>query len=207
MTFLELKQQVKDYCGLTSPEADTRIGRSINRHYRRVTSSLGMDTSRFTTISQVTTTLTRAVTFAEIEKIDRVLDGTTASSIHELEEVSIAELRKIPVVDSAPSQWAVQNTDADSVTIIMDTAPTAVYTLKADGWVTLADLSGNSEPIFPESFHDILAWGVIAEELLRKEKPQLAVAYEQKAEKLLSDLRFHLADSPTRVTRQAKASA
>jgi hypothetical protein len=59
--------------------------------------------------------------------------------------------------------------------------------------------------VFPESFHDILVWSVIAEELLKKEKDKLARTYEQKAAGLLSELKFHLADSPTLTTRQASA--
>jgi hypothetical protein len=204
MTFQAIKERVKGFCGLTSPEADARVGIAINQHYRRVTSSLGLATARFVTKTVSTTTLTRTVTFTEIEKIDRIIDATTAASIRVLEEVSIDEIRQTQSVDAAPNKWAMQAADADSVVIVMDTAPTAVYSLQADGWSTLTDLGGTEEPAFPESFHDVLVWYVIAEEMLRKEKDKIALVYESKAQKLLDGLVFHLADQPTRITRQGQ---
>jgi hypothetical protein len=207
VTFTAIKTAIKDYCLLTSTEADTRIGTAVNRHYRRITSLLGLNATRFVTRSQSTTTGVAQVTFTEIEKIDRVLDGTDTASIRLLTEVSIHEIRSAQPSTSAPTRWALQNTDADSVTIITDSVATALYSLQADGWITLADLSGTDEPNFPESFHDVLVWAVIAEELLKKEKLPLAQIYMQKAEQVLSDLRFHLADSPTRDTQQASETA
>jgi hypothetical protein len=207
MTFDQLRTQVLDYCGLQSPEAQTRVGKAINRHYRRVTSTLGLDASRFITRTRTTTIGSQTATFTDIEKIDRVRDTTTSTSPRLLQEVSIHKLRSETPGTSEPSAYAVQNTGADSVTIRLDTVPQIVYTLQADGWTTLSDLSGTDEPVIPESFHDVLAWFVIAEELLKKEKLKEASAYEQKAEKLLAELRFHLADSHTRITRQGEASS
>lgn len=202
MTFNAIKQAVKDYCLLTSTDADTRVGAAINRHYRRLTSTLGLDASRFVTRSASMTIGVSTVTFTEIEHIDRILDTTDSSSIRLLTEVSIHEIRSSQPGDGVPSRWAVQSVDADGVVVRFDTVPQTAYSLQADGRSTLSDLSGNEEPAFPESFHDILVWSVIAEELLKKEKAQLASVYEQKASALLGELRFFLADSPTRDTRQ-----
>lgn len=202
MTFSDIQTQILNYCGLTSTDASTRVGKSINRHYRRVTTLLGMGQFRFTTVSANTTTTVRTVQFTSIEKIDRVIDLTTSTALRELQEVSINDIRLLDPQDAPPTKWAVSSHTDDDVTIIMDNAPTAVYALRADGWASLADISGSTEPAFPESFHDILAWFVISEELLRKEKVPLAQEYERRAERLLSDLRFHLADSPSRTTRQ-----
>jgi len=206
MTFAQLKTAVKDHCNLTSTEADTRVGKSLNRHYRRITSSLGLDVTRFVTRTETTTNGVQTVTFPEIEKIDRIFDTTDSTAIRLLQEISIHTQRATQPSDGEPTTWAFQNTDADSVVVRLDTVPQTTYTLQADGTTTLSDLTASDEPIFPESYHDILSWFVIAEELLKKEKPQLAAIYEQKAESLLSDLRFYLNDSATRVTRQGGSS-
>lgn len=214
MTFTEIKTAVKDYCNLSSTEADTRIGKSINRHHRRVTSALGLDPTRFVTRSQSMTVGVKTVTFTEIEKIDRIIDTTDSTSIRPLTETSIHELRSTQPGTGEPGLWAVQSVDADSVTVLFDTVPQSAYSLQADGKTTLSDLSGSDEPVFAESYHDILTFEVIAEELLRKEKIQLAREHSNsdpnnpgKAQVLLNDLRFHLADSPTKDTRQGGSSA
>lgn len=204
MTFTELKTQVKQYTGMTSAEADERIGAALNRHYRRITSELGLDATRFVTVTASTTQGVQTVTFSTIEKIDRVLDVTSGTQL--LEEVSINTIREVAASSGRPTAWALQNTAATSVTIRLDTLPQAAYDLQADGWTSLSDLTGTDEPAFPASFHDVLAWFVISEELLKKEKDKLALNYERRAEKLLADLRFHLADSHTRVTVQGGAN-
>lgn len=201
MTFTEIRTAVLDYCSLSSTEATARVGRAVNRHYRRITSTLGLEAARFVTRSATTTNGQQYVTFSEIEKIDRVFD-TTASDARLLTEVSIDRQRTTQASQGQPETWALRNTDADSAVILLDTVPQTAYTLQADGWATLADLSGTDEPVFPESFHDILVWAVIAEELLKKEKDKLAQQYAAKAERLLGELRFHLADSPARDTQQ-----
>lgn len=207
MTFTDIRGAVCDYCNLTSPEALARVGKAINRHYRRVTSSLGLDAARFVTRSVSTTNGVRTVVFTEIEKIDRLLDTTSATDIRLLQERSVHDLRSTQPGQGQPDHWAFQNSDADSVTVLLDTVPQTVYSLQADGWVTLADLSGTDEPVFPESYHDILVWFVISEELLKKEKDKLAGAYQAKAAALLSELRFFLADSHTHSTVQGAQHA
>jgi hypothetical protein len=203
MTFTEIRTELASRLNLTSTDAQARLGAAINRHYRRITSLIGLDAARFVTRSASMTIGVQTVTFTSIEKIDRILDTTDASAIRLLPESSIHTLRSLQPGSGQPSMWATQNTDAQSVTVRFDTVPQSAYSLQADGWTSLADLVGDDEPAFPASFHDILTWFVLAEEYLRKEKQDVAAAYEQKAERLLADLRFHLADSPTRLTRQA----
>ena len=209
MTFSQIQTKILDYCNLTGTAATARVGRSINACYRRITSMLGLDASRFVTRSVTMTVGVRTVIFTEIEKIDRVIDASDANNIVLLQEVGVHELRSTQPGTGAPTKWALQNTDADDVTILTDTVPAtgSSWDLQADGWVTLSDLSGTNEPVFPESFHDILAWYVIAEELLKKEKDKLAAQYTLKADKLLSDLRFYLVDSPTLVTQQGASGS
>lgn len=209
MTFTQIVTKVTDYAlaGSASTETTARVGRAVNATYRRITSMLGLDTSRFVTRSASMTVGVSTVTFTEIEKIDRIIDTTTSTAIRLLTQTSIHEIRSTQPGDSEPIRWALQNTDADSVTVRFDTVPQSAYSLQADGWTTLSDLSGSDEPIFPESFHDILVWYVVSEELLKKEKDKLAGIYAAKAEQLLADLRFYLADSHTQDTRQGGGTA
>src|SRR5688572_14097097 len=202
MTFDDMKAAVKGYVNLTSQDADTRVGQSLNRHYRRITSSLGLDSSRFVTRTVTTTAGVQTVEFTEIEKIDRLLDTTDSNNVRLLREVEVHQLRSSQPGTGDPCLWALQSAGASTITVLLDTLPQDDYTLQADGRAALADLQGADEPAFPESFHTILVWFVIAEELLKKEKDKLAAAYDAKAESLLSELRFYLADSPTRETRQ-----
>ena len=206
MNFTDIRQAVLDYTLLTHPESAARVGKAINRHYRRVTATLGLDAARFVTRSVSMSVGVRTVTFTEIEKIDRILDTTDSTAIRLLQEVSVHDLRSAQPGAGQPCQWACQNSDADSVTVLTDTLPQTAYSLQADGWTTLADLTGADEPVFPESFHDILVWYVISEELLKKEKDKLAGAYHQKATSLLAELRFFLADSHTKDTVQGSAA-
>ena len=207
MTFTDLRAVVADYCNLSSSEALERVGRSINRHYKRVTASLGLDAVRHVTRSTTTTNGQQYVVFTEIEYIARVIDATDSNAIRVLPEISLDLQRTSQPGTSQPTTWALRNTDADSVTILLDTLPQTSYSLQADGTTTLSALSGSDEPVFPESYHDILSWYVISEELLRKEKVDLADQYAQRADRLLSELRHYLADSPSRDTRQAAQQA
>jgi hypothetical protein len=202
MTFGDLKRVVKDAMNLTSVDADTRVGIAINRHYRRISSLIGLDPIRFVTRSASMTVGVRTVTFSSIEKIDRLLDTTDATAIRLLQEASLHDLRSTQPSEGEPLRWATQNTGPDSVTILTDTVPQTAYSLQADGTASLADLDDDDEPTFSESYHDLLSWFVISEELLRKEKLDLSAEYRQRAEQLLSELRFSYADSSTKDTRQ-----
>jgi len=202
VTFDEIVDAVMTRCNLQSDEAEDRVGVAVNQHYRRITSKLGMTTTRFVTRAVAMTVGVREVTFSSIEKIDRVIDVTTATAINPLFERSLHELRTLQPGSSAPTKWATKNVLGTSVVILTDTVPDEAYALQADGWTSLSDLETTDVPAFPASFHDILTFNVISEELLRKEKTDLSDRYHLMADKLFSDLQFHLADSPTYHTRQ-----
>ncbi len=202
MTFDEIVDEVLTRCNLSSTEATTRVENSVNRHYARITSLCGMETARFVTSSVAMTVGVKTVTFPSIEKIDRIIDVSVIASPRPLEETSIHEIRTTTPGTSAPTRWATQNTNGISVVILTDTIPDAAYSLQADGWTTLSELTSTDVPAFPASFHDILTFYVLDEELLRKEKADLADRYKAKADELLARLQFHLADSPTQITRQ-----
>jgi hypothetical protein len=133
--------------------------------------------------------------FTGLEKIDRVIDATDSTAIRLLTEVTVHQVRSMQPGTGEPVCFAIQSTDANAVTIRMDTLPQTTYSLVADGWSTLGELTGNDSPAIPASFHDILIQYVLAEEYERKEKTDLADRCFQKAEHRLSELRFHLADT------------
>lgn len=214
MTFTEIVTAICDHCNLGSDEAVARVGRSVNRHHKRITSTLGMNTTRFVTRSVSMTVGVQSVTFPNIEKIDRILDTTDSTAIRALTPVSLDAQRKNQPGDSEPNTWAPRDTLSSSVTVLTDTVPQTAYSLQADGWAKLSDLSGSDTPVFAESFHDILTFYGIAEELLKKEKPQLAREFASgdennpgRAENLLRQLRFHLVDTQESVRQGDSASA
>ena len=142
--------------------------------------------------------------------IDRILD-TTATQPRPVTETSLHSQRSSVPGTGQPSKWALQSAGASTVTILLDTVPQSSYTLQADGTTTLADLTSSDIPAFTESFHDILVFCGIAEELLKKEKIDLAREFSTgdpenpgRAEKLISALVFQMADSPTKVTKQGQ---
>jgi hypothetical protein len=54
-TFTDRQDEIMGQLALTSTDADTRVGTAINRHYRRITSSLiGLSAARFVTRSVTT---------------------------------------------------------------------------------------------------------------------------------------------------------
>ena len=112
-----------------------------------------------------------------------------------LQEVEFDELRNQPVSTDPPSQWAVQEMGASTVTIFLDTVPATAYILTADAESIQTELTGSMVPQFPQSYHDILITGVKADELFKMEKYDMAAAMEVKFEKRLGELRFFIAKS------------
>lgn len=194
MIFDEIVTEVCDQLNLTSDEAKSRIGRRINSRYRRITSSIGLEVSRRVPVSQAVTPGNRYVTFNGVEKILAVIDKSSGKDIT-LDQVTIDEMHDLPVKADPPRHFAVTTMTANSVTVWLDASPAKAYTLYADGEVTVTTLSGSQAPAFPESFHDILVFGVVADEYRKMEKPSLARDAETDYEKRLSDLRMWIAKS------------
>jgi hypothetical protein len=195
---MTVDEAVAEICGrlnLTSQDAKTRVAATFNRYYHTVTSTLGIDAARFTSVTATTTNGVATVEFTGLEKIDRVIDATDSTAIRLLTEVTIHQVRSMQPGTGEPVCFAIQSTDYNAVTIRMDTLPQTTYSLVADGWSTLGELTGNDSPAIPASFHDILIQYVLAEEYERKEKTDLADRCFAKAEHRLSELRFHLADT------------
>lgn len=209
MTFDQIKTEVMGRMSLSSADADVRVGDAINRHHKRITSLLGMESTNVVTSVFVDTTPNNR--YATVTGLQKILDihavtgtiGTSSERRRLLLQISGHNMASLPAVGSgSPTRWAETNVHADGIGLAFDSAPATSVRLWIAGWKVAGDLSGSAMPEFPASFHDILTWFALAEELMRKEKLQMAAAYEAKAESLLSDLRFHLADTHTRTLQQ-----
>lgn len=193
-TFLELVNEVTDRLNLTSDQAISRVGREINSRYKRVTSSIGLITSRRAQVTKVVTIGNKSVAFSGITHIDAVIDKSSGNDVI-LREATVDELREAPDVGEPPKTYAVFSTTTTTVTILLDGTPATAYTLYADGLATASTLAGSGSPAFAEDFHDILVFGAVADELRKMEKPQLADVAEADFERRLSDLRMFIAKS------------
>jgi hypothetical protein len=202
LTFTEIRTEILNRMNLVGTDASTRVGSAINRHNARICAELGLDAIAYVQRTSTTSIGTRTLAFSNIEKIDRIRDATTSASLRFLTEDSFHDLKSMQPGSGAPNKWAVQSVTASTVTVVFDNTPDAEYTIQADGQSTTTDLSGSDVPAIPKSFHDILTWYVLAEEYLRKEKVEIAKAYEIKATELLRALQFKFADSATKDTRQ-----
>jgi hypothetical protein len=207
MTFTEIVTEVMERLNLTSSEAETRIGRNVNVRYKRVTTAIGLQTSRRTQVQADTTLGVQTLTFTSIEKVLTVIDKSSGKD-RILQEVSIEELRQGSIgTSSTPGKYAIYRMGASSVTILLDTVPQEAFTLYADGFETVSTLSGSNEPAFPESFHDILVEGAIADEYRKAEKQADAAIAESVYERRLSDVKFYIAKNNWLKTYQGKSSS
>lgn len=196
MDYTTIVEEVMDRLNLSSSEAQDRIGRGINRVYRRVTTAIGMQPARRTTVSESTTAGSSSVTFNGTEKIISVV-LRTVSPYRTLKEVTVDELEEdMPFSTSnSPDQYAIFSHTSNTVTIMINKIPSSTYLLYADVHAATAELSNIDEPAFPESFHDVIVEGVLADEYRKMEKAELAQIAKAEYEKILSDLKMFIATS------------
>jgi hypothetical protein len=196
MVFEELVTEVCELLNLTSQDARSRVGRAINRRYRRITSSIGLETSRRAEFDADSTVGERTLTFEGVEKLMNVIDRSSGKDVI-LNEVGPEEIITLPVRDSSPRNYAVTRIHPDSVEITTDCEPPVgtEFTLYAQGHENTSTLAGNQSPDFPESFHEILVFGAMADEYRKMEKVQLSRDCELDYERRLSDLRMWIAKS------------
>ena len=207
MTFTEIVTEVAARLNLTSSEATTRIGRNVNIRYKRLTTALGLQTSRRTTVQATATLGVSTLAFTSIEKIINVQDRSdSATAPRILDEVTVEEIREASSDRDEPTKYAILTTSSTGVTILMDCVPQTAFTLYADAHAVVSTLSGSNEPAFSESFHDILIEGAIADELRKQEKLQLARDQELVYEARLGDLQMWIAKSAYQDIYQGKRS-
>ncbi len=196
MTFLELKTEAANRLNLSSTDALTRLGSYINQRYRRLTSSLGLVTSRRATASISTVIGTDSVTLA-LEKLGVVYHLTAGQRniIFEFpyEDYLIAAT-KTPQ-SGTPKQYAIKKISPSSVTIALYPNPSAIITILADGLASASTLTDTDTPNIPIDFQDALILGAMSDELFKMEKYDLAKDFQNQYEGRLSDLRMFLAKS------------
>ena len=207
MTFSQIQTEVLDRLNLSSSTAQTRIGRAINRKYRLVTTAIGMELSRRATVQMTVTMGVSEVIWSNVEKIINVYNRSV-TPYRRLEEVTLDELRMVQpfTATDSPTKYAISANTADTVTITLNCIPQTAFTLYADVHQAVADLSGSDQPAFPESFHDVLIEGVLADELRKMEKPQLAQIAQSEFQRILSDLKMWAAKTAFADIYQGKTS-
>ena len=205
-TFNELQLDIADRMSLSADDALARIFREINTRYRRVTSSLGLDATRRVVRSASATIGNRDVTFGSIEKLEAVY-VTVSGKDKPLEQVTNTEMLTEALVGEPPTKFAVKSVASTSVTVTLNCEPTTDFDLNATGLNVSETLAGVADsPAIPESFHDILIYGVLADEYRKKEKFDLMRESEQVYEQRLSDLRMFMAKSAFLDVTQGKHS-
>lgn len=189
MSFDEIVSDVAGRLALTTTDAITRIGLRVNRRYRRITTSIGMVTTRRTTGSFTVVAATRTQTIPG----EKVLSISVTGATENLDAVSYDEmLEKVPSTGN-PTCWAVKRTNAADVTVVFNSTMDSGLDLVVQVEDVGSTLSGSQVPAFPESWHDILVFGALADELRKKEKIQLARDAEMEYERMLGELRLHIA--------------
>jgi hypothetical protein len=200
MTFDEIVAEVMDRLNLTSDDALARIRRRVNDRYRRVTSSVSLETSRRSVVDvdvdpTASTSTLPDLTIPNMEKILKV-SMVINGGVNVLRDLTFDEVNMLVTRDGNPSAFGVKSMGSKTVTIRLDGYPhTTTFTLTFDGIVSAVNLHDNMEPAFAEDFHDILVEGAMSDELRKMEKPQLAQMSEAKYDQRLSDLRMFIAKS------------
>lgn len=189
-----MTQHIAEAMNLSNPESIARIARNINVRYKRVTSAIGLITTRREEVSQTATIGSRFMTFNGLEKLD-VVFRKVGTKNYTLEEITNDEMLEANLRDEPPLKFSVFSVAPQSVTIKLDCIPTTAFTLFAHGLADTSTLSNNDSPAFPESFHDILIHGVMADEYRKKEKPAESRESEVYYEQRLSDLKMFIAKS------------
>jgi hypothetical protein len=190
VTFAEIVSAVQSRLNLTSTESATRIGITVNDRYKRITSAIGINLSRRTTVQANVTVGVSTLNFAACEKVINVVDRS-ATPYRVLTECTVEQLRaEQPSSNLTPRKYAILSVDAHSVTILIDCVPQSAFTLYADAYGRASTLSGTQEPAFEEDFHDVLLHGALADEYRKMEKPAYARESESLYQERLSDLRM-----------------
>lgn len=192
-----------DRLNLTQTAARTRIKYELNLRYREIVTSLGLGLVRrgLIQVSSVTSqaeydTIDTGTSSLKIIKPISVMWNPTPTL---LGQVTLQQLRKWDPdlsQEGTPQVWALVAMGATSCTIRLWPQPdvTTANCIIIDGLLIGTDMSADADvPAFPEDFHDVLERMVIADELDKQEKPNLAAKQEKKADVRLKELRYFIA--------------
>jgi hypothetical protein len=196
VTITELTSSTAGRLNLSSTDALTRIALRLNDRYRRLTSSIGLQTARRANVTVNTVVGDPRVIFA-VEKLENVYCGVSGTlrvlAEHTFDEWRIANT--IRPLSGTPEFYAIENTGAATVEIVLHPTPDAILALNADGMAPAATLAGSDVPAFPADFHDALVFGAMADEYAKLGNPQQSMYYEAQYEQRVADLRFFIAKS------------
>src|SRR5688572_9875974 len=106
----------------------TRIGRNVNIRYKRITTSIGLQTSRRAVVQANASIGNRYMTFTGVEKIIGVSDRSTGT-VRMLAEMTVEEINERVIGTGLPSAYAVNRMGAGSVEIYLDTTPQTAFEL------------------------------------------------------------------------------
>ncbi len=194
MTFTEIVTEICERLNYTSSTDSTRVGRAVNRLYKEITSSIGLQLTKRETVLETVTMGVSTLTLGDCENVISIFNRAT-SPYRVLSEVSIDELRELqPYPDNDnPTKWAVASYTSDTTVIEFNCIPQTTFDLYVEEMVAKATLSGSQEPAFPESYHDILVYGVLIDEYDKIEKTNLSTKAERRYEKRMGELRLWIA--------------
>lgn len=187
MDFAALQSEIADRLNLTSTSALARIGRGINERYRWVATTIGVQALARTIVTASTLVGNRSVVLTGIVKVYAVFDPAQTPR-KRLDEVPFGLLRNKTQGADPPTEYAIQNMGAQTVTIWLGCTPASVYPLTAEGEAILPTLSGTMVPAFSEDYHDVLIYGVLATELEKMEKYDMAKVQESRFGQRLDQL-------------------
>lgn len=199
---------------LTSTDAETRVKDEVNEVYRELVSSMGLETSIRGVTTALTTTGSRYVTFGGSgEDDDRVLkllsvflpSDVAPPPYSVLTSYTFDELRNTIAGSWPPTQYAISRMGSATVEIFLDAeAPDSLQELNADCLLASDTMTDADSPFFPENFHDLLVYGVMAIELDKMEKEERAAKAQAKFEKRAADLRMFIAKDAYIAIHQGK---
>lgn len=198
MTFDQIVSRVMYRLNLTSETSRTSVEEGVNDRYKRVTSSIGLVTSRRVILpftidpTDVDSTLPDAA-FEGLEKILKISLVVTGRNrnVNPLTYEEITELTST-TLRALPNFYAVKRMGSGVVTVTFDAYPEDPFDLLVEGYEIADVLEDDAEPAFPADFHDILIEGAMGDELRKMEKLQLAQVADNKYEARLSDLRMFI---------------
>ena len=214
MTFTEMVTNVMNDLNLSGSAATARVGANINKAYRRVISSCGLDYVQTVVDVQVTTVIgNRSLVWSPstttpstgVEKI-LVIRNPVTNPAWVLTEVLLDDLRNQIVGSDPPQQYAIQTISSNSVTVMLDCVPATNYNLLADVLSNVTSLSGSQTPNFPEDFHDCLEHYARARELKKLEKSSDADDEMKEFKTRRDELAWYLAKSAYKDIYQGKTS-
>lgn len=214
MTLQDITDRVMQRLNLTSTDAETRIKDEVNEVYREFVSSMGMETSIRGVTTALSTAGSRYVTFGGSgvgsDKVLKLLSVFLPSTVapppyNVLTSYTFDEMRNTIPGTWPPTQYAISRMGPTEVEIFLDAeAPDSLQELDADCLLASDEMGDADSPFFPENFHDVLIYGVMAIELDKMEKEDRAKKASDKFEKRASELRMFIAKDAYIAIHQGK---